>query len=72
MLILNQLGARVEPITGVLRPPAELARQIRIELTADQNGSEFGLQDVWTGQVSSGAVDTQPPSSRPVESPAQP
>jgi hypothetical protein len=72
VLILNQLGARVEPITGVLRPPAELARRIRIELTAEENGSEFGLQDVWTGEVSSGAVDTQPPSSRPAESPAQP
>jgi hypothetical protein len=72
VLILNQLGARVEPITGVLQPPAELARRIRIELRAEENGSEFGLQDVWTGEVSSGAVDTQPPSSRPAESPAQP
>jgi hypothetical protein len=72
VLVLNQLGARTEPITGLLRPPSELARQIRIELTAEDNGSEFALHDVWTGQLSSGAVDTQPASSKPVESPPQP
>lgn len=74
VLLLNQRGAGLQGIGPLPRPLSEMAGAIRIELSATQDGSGFGLEQVWTGSITTGPIDTAPtttapgqPSSRPAK-----
>ncbi|HUW83424.1 MAG TPA: hypothetical protein VMZ31_11570 [Phycisphaerae bacterium] len=65
VLVINQRGAGIEPLT---LPPGTLTGRntpIRVELSASDDGASVGLEDVWTGSVVSGAVGSSPPTTAP-------
>jgi len=68
VLVINQRGAGVEPVT---LPPGTLTGRntpIRVELVASDDGASVGLEDIWTGTVVSGAVPPKPPTTAPAGS----
>ncbi len=70
ILVLNQRGAGVEPLT---LPPGTLtgsSAPISVELVASDDGASVGLEDVWTGTAVSGAVPPRPPTTAPAGSAA--
>jgi len=73
VLLLNQRGAGLQGIGPLPKPLSEMAGAIRIELTATQDGSGFGLEQVWTGTITTGPIDTVPTTTAASQpSPARP
>lgn len=65
VLVINQRGAGVEPVT---LPPGTLTGSntpVHVELVASDDGASVGLEGVWTGSVVSGAVPPTPPTTAP-------
>jgi len=68
VLLINQRGAGLEPLT---LPPGTLTAggsAIRVELVASDDGTSVGLEDIWTGSVVSGAIPPKPPTTAPAGS----
>lgn len=68
ILVINQHGAGIEPVT---LPPGTITDRntpVRVELVASDDGASVGLEDVWTGTLASGAVPPKPPTTAPAGS----
>jgi len=63
VLLLNQRGPALQGIGPLPKPLSEMAGAIRIELIATQDGSDFIAEQVWTGTITTGPIDTAPPTT---------